>query len=102
MDIKPVERRAEDRTIGERVAVVEANMLTIGAMLNQIKGGVDKITEKMESLHDGLDEKLQAYKKENDRRVDRIESRFDKLAGAWFALTAVASIIGFWLHYNAP
>ncbi|MFA5875253.1 MAG: hypothetical protein WC901_01005 [Candidatus Margulisiibacteriota bacterium] len=83
------ERRSEDRSIGERVAVVETQALNIGIMLNQIKQDIHMISEMLKQSDSSL-----------EKRVNELERSRDKLTGAWFALTVIASIIGFLMHYN--
>lgn len=77
-----MERRQEDRTLSERVAIVETQMIQIEIMLNRIEKDVHVLAGQAKS-DDG----------ELSRRVSELEKDKYKLMGGWVVISAISMMI---------
>ena len=77
-----MERRESDRTLAERMAVMETQHLNSALVLNQIKSDIHDIARTLKESDTSL-----------EKRVTSIEQSKAFLTGAWWVVTLVFSAI---------
>jgi hypothetical protein len=77
-----MERRESDRSMNERMAVMETQYLNSALILNQIKADIHDIATTLRNTDTAL-----------ESRVSSLEKSKVFLTGAWFALTSVIGAI---------
>lgn len=77
-----MERREQDRSLSERMAVMETQYLNSALILNQIKQDIHDIATTLRDTDTGL-----------ERRVTTLERSKVFLTGAWWAVTLIFSAI---------
>jgi hypothetical protein len=77
-----MERRESDRTLSERMAVMETQYLNSALILNQIKQDIHDIATTLRDTDSSL-----------EKRVTTLERSKVFLTGAWWAVTLIISAI---------
>jgi len=77
-----MERRQDDRTQSERVAVVETQILSIGIMLNRIEKDIHALATQAKSDDSEL-----------AKRVAELEKDKYKIMGGWIVISAISMML---------